>query len=237
MLKTRLLALVAALTVGFTPMMAAGQVNSPVYRSGGVAAHATGVICLNLDGSSCVFGGGAGASSTATAASPTRVEGAVNQAQSQDLHGSTRILNMDSSGNALDPNAPTNCGPTATFIQCATKAGQPTLDANGAPVIPESAAPVVTKTTLVANTSTAICPTATHPVTTEIYLNTAPANLGLGLKGQSLSTDVWGTGSTTADLVLTAAGQYYSSPVAYSTAITARSTGTPNVTCVQTLRQ
>lgn len=73
MLKTRLLALVAAFAVGFAPMAAVAQLQrAPAYTSGGQPIPATGVFCLNLDGTSCAFGGGSGA---VTAASGSFLDG------------------------------------------------------------------------------------------------------------------------------------------------------------------
>ena len=56
----------------------------------------------------------------ATTASPTYTTATTNPI-SLDVHGSTRILNMDSSGNPLDNLAPINAGTSDTFVQAATQ--------------------------------------------------------------------------------------------------------------------
>jgi hypothetical protein len=53
----------------------------------------------------------------ATTASPTYTTATTNPI-SLDVHGSTRILNMDASGAPLDNLAPINCGINDTFVQC-----------------------------------------------------------------------------------------------------------------------
>lgn len=178
--------------------------------------------------------GGLGQAATTTAA-PTYTTGTTNPT-STDIHGSTRMLNMDSAGNPLDPAAPGNCGPTSTFIQCATKAGQPTLDAGGAPIVPQSAAATrtLTGTNLTLNTNTTICPAATNPVATEIYFTTA--GVGIGINGQTLTTATPGTTTTSSPDLVSTAGMYYLAPVGVSNAITAYGPAGV-VRCIQTTRQ
>lgn len=58
-------------------------------------------------------GSGGGASVTATAASPTLTEGSTTNNISADLHGATRVLNMDASGNVIDSSTPAAVYPYA----------------------------------------------------------------------------------------------------------------------------
>lgn len=178
--------------------------------------------------------GGLGQTATTTAA-PTYTTATTNPT-STDIHGSTRVLNMDSSGAAIDPTAPGNCGPTATFIQCATKAGQPTLDASGAPIVPQAgtANRTLTGTNLGLNTIATICPAATNPVSTEIYFTTA--GVGIGLNGQTLTTATPSATTTSSPDIVSTAGMYYLAPVGVSNAITAYGPAGV-VRCIQTLRQ
>lgn len=60
MLKTRLLAALAAFVVGLAPALSFAAVAAPAYTSGGVPAHATGVFCLDLSGAYVGCGGGGG---------------------------------------------------------------------------------------------------------------------------------------------------------------------------------
>lgn len=242
MLKTRLLALLWAFLAGLAPLQAAAAaLTAPTYTAGGVPVHGLGVFCMNLDGSSCPWGtgGSGGTLSVNASSSPTVITAGTGRGLNVGLFSNLFVTIVDGSGNIVDftLQSAVQCGTNASPAGCALASKQATLDANGAAAVPETAAPTVTKTALAANTSTAICPTATHPVSTEIYVNAETASIGLGLKGQSLSTDAWGTGSTAADLVLGTVGQVYTAPVAYNSAITARSTAVANLTCVQTLRQ
>lgn len=128
-----------------------------------------------------------------------------------------------------------NIGTVGTL---ATAAKQATLDSAGAQIVPKAgtADRVVTKTSLSANTSTSICPTATSPVTTEIWVETGA--VGISLAGGSLSTAAWGaTASTNPDIVIPSTAPYLLLPVAATNAITGRSATAQGVTCIQTLRQ
>lgn len=114
----------------------------------------------------------------------------------------------------------TTCKDTAN-VYCAPKAG--------------TADRVVTKTNLTLNTSTTICPTASTPVTTEIYFTTA--GVGISLAGGTLTQATVGTtATTTPDLAFNTAGTLYTMPVAPTNAITAYGAA-GIVVCIQTLRQ
>lgn len=93
---------------------------------------------------------------------------------------------------------------------------------------------VVTKTSVAANTSTTVCPTATNPSTTEIQVQTG--SIGLGINGQALTSATFGTGTTAPDIVLSSAGAFYTFPVAPTNIVTAYGSA-QIVTCIQTLRQ
>lgn len=93
----------------------------------------------------------------------------------------------------------------------------------------------VTKTSVSADTSTQICPTATNPVATEIQ--TSIGGVGLGFSAQSLTAATLGATTTDADLVIPTAYAVYSFPVAPTNAITARATSGFIAVCIQTLRQ
>ncbi len=220
-----------------------------------VQADSSGRIIVNC-GTGCTGGLAQGSTTSgqtgglvmgaATTASPTTTT-ANTYPLSMDVHGALRILNMASDGTVLDPASPINCGPTSTFVQCptfavqalqATAAKQATLDGAGAQIVPKAgtADRVVTKTSVSANTSTTICPTATSPVTTEIWVESG--SMGISLAGGTLTQATWGTtASTKPDLVLTTAGLLYTLPVAATNAITGYSGTAQGVTCIQTLRQ
>lgn len=91
----------------------------------------------------------------------------------------------------------------------------------------------VTRTNLTANTSTTICPTATNPVSTEMFFTTA--NVGIGLNGQTLTSAVVAS-SGSPDIVIGTAGTLYTAPVGISNVVTAYGAA-GYVVCIQTLRQ
>ena len=94
---------------------------------------------------------------------------------------------------------------------------------------------VITKTNISANTSTTVCPTATAPVTTEIYFSTA--GVGISLTGGTLTQAAVGTtAGTTPDLAFNTAGLLYTLPVPNTNAITAYGAA-GIVVCIQNLRQ
>jgi len=94
---------------------------------------------------------------------------------------------------------------------------------------------VITKTNISANTSTTVCPTATAPVTTEIYFSTA--GVGISLTGGTLTQAAVGTtAGTTPDLAFNTAGLLYTLPVPNTNAITAYGAA-GIVVCIQKLRQ
>lgn len=94
---------------------------------------------------------------------------------------------------------------------------------------------VVTKTNLASNTSTTICPTATVPVSTEIFFTTG--GVGISLSGGTLTTATVGTtAGTTPDLSFATANTLYTLPVAATNAITAYGAA-GIVVCIQTVRQ
>lgn len=109
-------------------------------------------------------------------------------------------------------------------------------DSNGAlaPSVAGTANRVITKTSLAANTSTSVCPTATAPLTTEIQVQTG--TVGLGINGQALSSAAYGVATTNPDLVIGAAGTLYVFPVAPTNAVTAYTATAQVVVCIQTLR-
>lgn len=94
---------------------------------------------------------------------------------------------------------------------------------------------VITKTSVSADTSTQICPTATNPVATEIQ--TSIGGVGLGLSGQSLTASALGTTTADPDLVIPFAYSVYTLPIAATNAITARAPAAFVATCIQTIRQ
>lgn len=94
---------------------------------------------------------------------------------------------------------------------------------------------VITKTNMSANSSTTICPTATAPVTTEIYFTTA--GVGISLSGGTLTqAGVGTTAGTTPDLTFNTAGTLYTLPVPNTNAITAYGAA-GIIVCIQKLRQ
>ena len=94
---------------------------------------------------------------------------------------------------------------------------------------------VITKTNISSNTSTTICPTATAPVTTEIYFSTA--GVGISLTGGTLTQAAVGTtANTTPDLAFNTAGLLYTLPVPNTNAITAYG-ASGIIVCIQKLRQ
>lgn len=158
---------------------------------------------------------------------------------SLDVHGSTRVLNVDSTGTPIDPNAVVAISATALPLPtgAATLAKQATLDTAGAEIVPQAgtANRTLTATNLALNTNTTICPTATNPVVTEIYFSTS--GVGIGLNGQTLTTATPGTSTTASpDLAINVAGTLYTAPVGISNAITAYGAA-GIVRCIQTLRQ
>lgn len=94
---------------------------------------------------------------------------------------------------------------------------------------------VLTATTLTLNTDTVICPTATNPVTTELYFTTA--GVGVGVNGQTLTTATPGATTTNSpDFAIGVAGTLYTFPVGPSNAV--HGYGAAGVVrCIQTLRQ
>jgi len=94
---------------------------------------------------------------------------------------------------------------------------------------------VITKTSVSADTSTQICPTATNPVSTEIQ--TSIGGVGIGLNGQALTATALGTTTADPDVVIPFAYSIYTLPIASTNAITARATAAFIATCIQTIRQ
>lgn len=94
---------------------------------------------------------------------------------------------------------------------------------------------VVTKTSLTLNTSTTVCPTATAPISTELFFTTA--GVGISLAGGTLTTATIGTtASTTPDLSFATANTLYTLPVAPTNIITAYGAA-GIVVCIQNIRQ
>lgn len=95
---------------------------------------------------------------------------------------------------------------------------------------------VITKTNLVANTSTAICPApASEVIRTEVFFTVS--GVGVGFNGGTLTQATVGTtANTTPDWATSAAGAYYMFPVPPANAVTAYGAA-GMITCVQTLRQ
>lgn len=125
------LMMLACLASWSAPTIAQAQITATVVSSCGTPPstyHVGQVKPVTQDTTAklCDQGGGGGGgsalpNSTASSTSPTYTAG--NQNLSTDLHGGLRVLNMDASGNPLDPSAPVNCGPTSTFVQCMTLTG------------------------------------------------------------------------------------------------------------------
>lgn len=94
---------------------------------------------------------------------------------------------------------------------------------------------VRTHTSISLNTNTTICPTASAPVTTEIYFSTA--GVGIGIDGQTLTgAAATATASNSPDIVIATAGTLYTFPVGPTNAITAYGAAGV-IVCIQTLRQ
>ncbi len=106
------------------------------------------------------------------------------------------------------------------------------------PAVAQVATPssrVITKTSLASNTNTVICPAASEPIRTEIFLSVS--GVGISFNGGTLTTATVGTtANTVPDFATTAANGYYLFPVPPANAITAYGAA-GMVVCVQTLRQ
>ncbi len=125
--------LVAALAALAWAGMASAQIAQVplVKNSRGQYIDAQAHICVDNSGVyvGCGAGGGGGGGSvsfTAAASSPTYTAG-TGKDGSVDLHGALRVLNMDSSGNVLDPNAAL---PAGTNLIGKLGIDQATTDAN-----------------------------------------------------------------------------------------------------------
>lgn len=111
------------------------------------------------------------------------------------------------------------------------------VDTNGVICAPQAgtANRVLTATSISANTSTTVCPTATNPVTTEIFFTTAA--VGIGVNGQSLtSATPTATATNSPDIYIGTANTLYTFPVAPTNIVTAYGAAGV-VRCIQTLRQ
>lgn len=234
-----------ATTAGY-PLLANDKIAlAPATNTFIAGITASGTSTLTISGGSGfpalagTGGGGSGAATTTTAVSACAraISAGAGNPFVVNLFNALCVVNVDpATGAPLDPAAPGNCGPTSTFIQCATKAGQPTLDTAGAPIVPQAAAAnrTLTGTNLTLNTNTTICPAATNPVATEIYFTTA--GVGVGLNGQTLTTATPSATTTSTPDFVSTAGQYYLAPVGISNAITAYGAAGV-VRCIQTGRQ
>lgn len=103
-----LAATAAALALlGSLPAAATNIQIDPAYNGVKICDAVVKTRCLTVaaDGSISTSGGSSSLSAKANAASQTSVEGATTDPLSMDLHRSLRILNMDSAGNVIDPNA------------------------------------------------------------------------------------------------------------------------------------
>ena len=127
----------------------------------------------------------------------------------------TQVCYEDGSGNCLTPKVST------AGVLDSPRAG--------------TADRVVTKTSISADTNTTICPTATNPISTEIFFSTA--GVGISLAGGTLTQAALGTtASTHPDLVFSTAGTLYTFPVAPTNAITAYGAA-GIIVCIQNVRQ
>lgn len=149
------------------------------------------------------------------------------------------VLGDPTTGAPLDPTAASavQCGTTTgTMVQCAISSNQVLPDTAGASRYPQAgtANRTLTGTSLSSNTNTTICPTATNPVSTEIYF--VVAGVGVGLNGQTLTGAAPTATTTNSPDFVSTAGMLYVAPLGISNAITAYGAAGV-VRCVQTLRQ
>ena len=153
------------------------------------------------------------------------------------VSGAVTVTGSVSGGEAVG-SAATGNGVRNTGVNGAGVATDIGVTTNGALIAPSVTCPsatcVLTHATPAASTSSTLCPAQTNVVLSEEIFSTAAAGIGLG--GQTLTTQTPGSAATTPEIPLVA-NQFYTLPVAQQNAITVYTTATgAELTCIQKLR-